>query len=181
MSWRAGIHGYVTQWNVLTGIVSRPHAPHLARPAKFERDCFSYKAATVEIWFMHRAAQKVGMGADLGLQIWPDDYGLAFAFTPPSAAWSLVCGIAEGRYDRCSAGYSMEVASTQRHGSVIFDNISQARLNEISICPQGACPGAVCWHSGNGRHALSPHAAALLPGWERSRSAHPRCIDGRLE
>jgi phage head maturation protease len=169
MSWRAGIHGYVAKWDVVTATVSRPHAPHLARPARFERDCFSYDAATVEIWFMHRAAQVIGMGGDLGLQIWPDTYGLAFAFKPPATAWDLVCGIAEGRYDHCSAGYRMEAATTQRQAGTAFDSISRATLNEISICPRGACPGAVCWHAANAPRALPPHAATLLPTWQRGR------------
>ncbi|WP_443026753.1 HK97 family phage prohead protease [Sphingomonas sp. CV7422] len=169
MSWRAGIHGYVARWGVVTGVIGRPHAPHLARPARFERNCFSYDAATVEIWFMHREAQKVGGGKDIGLQIWSDDYGLAFAFKPPSTAWSLVCGISEGRYDQCSAGYDMEAATTQRQGNVFFDSVSRATLNEISICPRGACPGAVCWHAAAHPLGLPPHAAALLPIWEASR------------
>lgn len=169
MSWRSGIHGYVARWNVVTGIVGRPHAPHLARPARFERDCFSYDAATVGVWFMHREAQVIGVGSDLDLQIWSDDYGLAFSFKPPTTGWSLVCGVVEGRYDQCSAGYGMEAASTQRQGSVFFDSISKARLNEISICPRGACPGAVCWHAAANPRGLPPHAAALVPGWEASR------------
>jgi phage head maturation protease len=120
---------------------------------------------------MHRQVQAIGTGAELGLQIWSDTYGLAFAFKPPSTAWSLVCGVAEGRYDQTSAGFRIDAATTERQGSVVFDDISCASLDEISICPRGACPGALCWHIGNGPRALLPQAAALLPGWEVGRSA----------
>lgn len=172
MSWRAGIHGYVARWGVVTKPIGRPHAPHLSRPARFERGCFIYDPAKVAVWFMHRQAQQVGVGAALNLRIWPDAYGLAFAFKPPETAWSLVCGISEGRYDECSAGFGIEQMTAGWNGSVHFDSISRARLHEISICPRGACPGAVCWHSGNGDAAISPAAAALLPGWRRSRAEH---------
>jgi phage head maturation protease len=169
VSWRAGIHGYAAKWGVVTATPSRPHGPHLARPVRFERDCFSYDAATVGVWFMHREAQKVGTGAQLGLQIWSDDYGLAFSFKPPSTAWSLVCGISDGRYDRCSVGCVINAASTQDAGGVVFDSIAAATLDEISICPRGACPGAVCWHAAAEPWTLRPHAAAVLPIWEASR------------
>jgi len=172
VSWRAGIHGYVARWGVVTAPLSRPAAPHLSRPARFERDCFSYDASAVEIWFMHREAQAVGLGADLDLEIWPDAYGLAFAFKPPTSAWNLVCGVAEGRYDQCSAGFGIGDRTVERHGSLVFDSISYAALREISICPRGACPGAICWHAGNGPAAISRAAKILLPGWTRSRAAH---------
>ena len=172
MSWRAGIHGYVAKWNVVTGAIGRPNAPHLARPGRFQRDCFSYDASTVEIWFMHRCAQAIGVGADLDLEIWPDAYGLAFAFRPPTTAWNLVCGVAEGRYDQCSAGFGIGGSTVERQGSLVFDSIFFAALREISICPRGACPGAICWHSGNGPAAISREAKALLPEWSRSRAAH---------
>lgn len=172
MSWRAGIHGYVARWGVVTGAIGRPHAPHLSRPARYERNCFIYDPAKVEVWFMHRQAQSVGVGAALNLRIWPDAYGLAFAFKPPGTpwGWSLVCGIAEGRYDQCSAGFTMESATEDRLGGVAFDSIARATLREISICPRGACPGAVCWHSANDPAVLDPAAAALLPGWEQGRA-----------
>ena len=171
MSWRAGIHGYVAHWDVVTGMIGRPHAPNLARPGRYQRNCFTYDPATVAVWFMHREAQAVGVGADLDLEIWSDAYGLAFAFKPPATAWSLVCGVAEGRYDQCSAGFGISDSTVERHGSVVFDSISRATLREISICPRGACPGAICWHAGNGPGAISPAAKALLPGWTRSRPA----------
>ena len=169
MSWRAGIHGYAARWGVVTAPLSRPQAPHLSRPARFERDCFSYDASSVEIWFMHRETQAVGVGGNLSLQIWSDAYGLAFAFKPPATAWSIVSGVSEGRYDQCSAGLFIEAATTQQQAGVAFDSISRATLKEISICPRGACPGAVCWHAATSPRALPPYASALLPTWEDSR------------
>ncbi len=174
MSWRAGIHGYVARWNVVTGIVGRPHAPHLARPCRYEPDCFTYDATQVEVWFMHRQAQNFGRGAELGLRLWSDSYGLAFAFTPPLTAFSLVCGIAESRYDQCSAGFVMDAKTTEQQGNILFDSISRATLTEISICPRGACPGAICWHIGNGPRAISPAARELLPIWEGRSFAQRR-------
>ena len=169
MSWRAGIHGYVARWGVITAPIGRPQAPHLSRPARFERNCFTYDASSVEVWFMHRRAQSVGVGANLGLQIWPDAYGLAFAFTPPASAWNLVCGIAEGRYDQCSAGFMIDDSTVAGQGGVVFDSILEATLCEISICPRGACPGTACWHSANVPHGLPAHASAVLPHWVRGQ------------
>ncbi|WP_082458036.1 HK97 family phage prohead protease [Sphingomonas sp. Leaf10] len=172
MSWRAGIHGYVAQWDVVTGVIGRPNAPHLARPGRYNRDCFIYDPARVSVQFMHRGTQVVGTGKDIDLDIWADAYGLAFAFTPPETAYDLVCGIARGTYDQCSAGFTCLERATARHGGSELDDIGSAVLREISICPSGACPGAVCWHSGNAIDALSPVAASLLPGWHRGRAAH---------
>lgn len=172
MSWRAGIHGYAARWGVVTAPLSRPRAPHLSRPARFERDCFYYDAAAVQIWFMHRETQVIGVGADVDLRMWSDAYGLAFAFKPPTSAFNLVCGIAEARYNQCSAGFAIERATTAPYGSTGLDSVSRAKLNEISICPRGACPGAICWHSGNGPVALPSYAASLLPQWELSRSRY---------
>lgn len=169
MSWRAGIHGYVARWGLVTAPVGRPNAPHLSRPARFERDCFTYDAASVEIWFMHRSAQVVGVGSDLNLQIWPDAYGLAFSFTPPSTAYSLVCGIADGRYAECSVGCIVESSNVASQAGVVFDSISAATLSEITICPRGACPGTACWHAANVPQGLPAHASAVLPQWLRGR------------
>ncbi|WP_414712116.1 HK97 family phage prohead protease [Sphingomonas sp. CFBP9019] len=164
MSWRAGIHGYAARWGVVTAPLSRPHAPHLSRPARFERGCFSFDASSVEMWFMHRDAQSFGRGDALGLQIWEDSYGLAFAFTPPSSAYSMVCGVADGRYAQCSVGIAIDSSSIEPYGSGV-EAISSARLNEISICPRGACPGTACWHAANVPYGLPAHAQAVLPIW----------------
>lgn len=171
MSWRSGIHGYAAKWNVVTDVASRPHAPELARAARFERNCFAYDAASVGIWFMHRSSQRLGVGAELGLQIWPDHYGLAFAFTPPSslAGVSMVSGISGRRYNNCSVGAEILDASLDYHGHVIFDNIRRARLNEISICPRGACPGAVCWSVEHPTAYLWPELRSIAEGHARGR------------
>ena len=87
MSWRAGIHGYAARWGVITAPLSRPGAPHLSRPARFERNCFAFDPAQVGVWFMHRDQQVIGRGAQLQLEMWEDGYGLAFAFAPPANAY----------------------------------------------------------------------------------------------
>lgn len=168
MSWRAGIHGYAARWDVVTAPLSRPQAPHLSRPARFVRGCFNFDARSVEMWFMHRNAQSFGQGDALGLEIWEDNYGLAFAFTPPSSAYSMVCGVADGRYAQCSVGISIEQSAVEPIGAGV-EAISSARLNEISICPRGACPGTACWHAAHVTYGLPPHAQALLPTWVRGR------------
>ncbi|WP_443024468.1 HK97 family phage prohead protease [Sphingomonas sp. Leaf357] len=155
----------MARWGVVTGPIGRPNAPHLSRPARFERNCFTYDAASIEIWFMHRRAQSYGAGESLDLRIWPDAYGLAFAFRPPASAHSLVCGVADGRYAQCSAGFAIEANTVVSQGGVVFDSISRAALSEISICPRGACPGTACWHAANVPHGLPAHAAAVLPHW----------------
>lgn len=172
MSWRAGIHGYVAKWDVVTGVIGRPNAPHLARPGRYGRDCFIYDPARVSVQFMHREAQVIGTGAAIGLDIWPDAYGLAFAFTPPASAYHMVSGVARGSYDQCSAGFTPLEATTSQHAGIVLDDIASAVLHEISICPRGACPGAICWHSGNGVGGLSATATSLLPGWQHGRSLH---------
>ena len=172
MSWRQGIHGYAARWDAITAPLSRPNAPHLSRPARFQRDCFAYDPATVEIWFMHRGAQVIGRGAELGLEIWADDYGLAFAFTPPAGAYSLADGVADGRYAQCSVGAGIAESSPVPHHNGYLDIITLAGLREISICPVGACPGAVCWHAAAPSAHLPALTAALVPTWMRSREAN---------
>ena len=167
MSWRAGIQGYAARWDVTTAALGRPQAPHLSRPAIFQKGCFLYDPDRVAIWFMHREAQPVGVGSRISLDMWEDDVGLAFTFKPPEAAFSVVAGIADGRYSHCSVGISIH-ASTM-HGGV--ESISSAVVREVSICPRGACPGAICWHIGNGDAALPSEARALLPGWNRGRAS----------
>jgi len=169
VSWRAGIHGYAARWDVLTAPIGRPNAPHLSRPARFERNCFRYDASRVEVWFMHRSEQAVGVGSRLDLKIWPDAYGLAFSFTPPTTAYSLVCGIAEGRYAQCSVGCTIENSNATYLADIGFDSIVAATLSEITICPRGACPGTACWHAANAPHGLPAHASAVLPQWLSGR------------
>lgn len=112
MSWRAGLHGYVAKWGVVTSSLSRRFGPDPLRPVPFERDCFSY----------------------------------------------------------ATAGFGVDAMTLPHQGGVAFDSISKTWLTEISICPRGACPGAVCWHAAAEPWALRPHAAALAPGWEASRA-----------
>lgn len=176
MSWRAGIHGYAARWNVVTAPLSRPNAPHLSRPARFERGCFAYDLANVGIWFMHRQVQSYGLGASLGLEIWEDEQGLAFAFRPPATAYSLVCGVADGRFAACSVGFTIADSREEQYGGETIDGIRLAGLTEISICPSGACPGAVCWHAANEPHAISPIAAAALPIWREGRRDRQRHV-----
>jgi phage head maturation protease len=120
---------------------------------------------------MHRQAQCIGTGAVLGLEIWEDAYGLAFSFRPPETAYGFVSGIAQGRYAQCSVGFLPIVKVDEGAG---VDAIVSGHLNEISIVPRGACPGAICWHSGNGVAALPPAARAVLPGWEVGRVTRHR-------
>lgn len=168
MSWRAGIHGYAAKWGVVTDPLVRPNAPHLSQPARFGRGCFAFDAAAVEIWFMHRHAQSFGRGEDLGLKIWEDNYGLAFSFIPPPTAYSMVSGVADGRYAQCSVGVSILTSQIEPYG-VGVEAISSAWLSEISICPRGACPGTACWHAANVSMGLPAHAQAVLPNWTRGR------------
>lgn len=116
MSWRAGIHGYAAQWGVVVTPVSRPSASHLSSHVRFKRGYFTYDPAQVEIWFMHRNAQTFGRGDRLGLEMWDDAYGMAFAFKPPADGWNLVCGIATGSYDNCSVGGAINERKTGRDG-----------------------------------------------------------------
>ena len=136
MSWRAGIHGYVAQWGVVTAPLGRPLAPHLSRPALYQRGCFAFDPHRVAVWFMHREGQSFGVGSAIELDMWEDDYGLAFAFVPPPTSYSLVCGIAQGRYAECSPGIKI-AESTIVWG---VEHIGFAVVDEISICPRGACP-----------------------------------------
>lgn len=170
MSWRQGIHGYAARWGVETQPLRRPNAPHLSRPARFTKGCFIYDPAHVAVWFMHNGHQCFGTGPVIGLDVWDDDYGLAFAFTPPPTAYSLVCGIAEGRYAQCSVGFGLTAGRLEPMRGGTGDVVTSAVLTEISIVPFGACPGTACWHSANVAGGLPSHATALAPRWAQGRA-----------
>lgn len=161
MSWRAGIHGYAARFEVVTAPTTN------GRSVLFEPGCFQIgDARKVPIWFMHRSWQSYGRGDDLNLELWQDDYGLAFSFIPPSSAFSLVSGIADGRYAECSVGFAVAV------GNAAYDRVADTPLREISIVSKGACPGTACWHAANAPDGIPAHARAVSDRWATGRARY---------
>lgn len=168
MSWRQGIHGYAARFGVVTMPVSGAAAPRV----RFEPGCFEFTAAEVGIWFSHRPWHSYGSGRELHLDIWQDANGLAFSFlpSPHPSSFGLVRGIADGRYAQCSVGWLTISSVILGSGSDAVESISRARLNEISILPEGACPGTACWHSANAPAGIPAHARAALDQWQTGRA-----------
>lgn len=164
MSWRSPLCGYAARF----GVVTHPVSAVRPRPVRFEMGCFEIgDPKQIPIWFMHRDWQSYGAGDDLKLELWQDAYGLAFTFIPPPNAYSLVSGIAEGRYSECSVGFG-----APPFGGSSFQSIELTQLREISICPEGACPGTAIWTSANERSHLPANARAVYDQWHTSRARH---------
>jgi hypothetical protein len=85
---------------------------------------------------------------DRSLRLWESSFGLQFEadLEPTRAGYGLAGGIRSGTYCAVSCLYPAD--RTSRIETIAGERIeivSRTRIEEVSIVPQGACPGAVAW------------------------------------
>lgn len=157
MSWRSPVRGYAHIWSRVSVGIAGNGSPvrSITRPGAIAI------GGSVPVLYGHDFARPRASAVD----VWADDFGVAFEFVPLAGplGYSLVSGIAQGRYSDCSCGLADEVFAVLADGVTIA--ISSARLTEISILPRGGNPGAAAWSTAYPLHQISPEARALEPRW----------------
>jgi HK97 family phage prohead protease len=166
MHW-SPIAGYAAHWgvrfrpeNVETDIVLRP-------------GCFSM-IRSIALRFDHDEGRDFGVTTRIGnLALWQDDIGLAFEAHLPvnRGGASLYNGVVTRAFNEMSVAFEWGFHAVPIDGDA--QEITWAALREISITPNGACPGTAAWLRDAEDQDLPLRARALARTWRASRDKIP--------
>jgi uncharacterized protein len=126
--------------------------------------------------FAHEHNWRIGWTRDRSLQLWQDSYGLAFQLDVPAthSGLGLVDGIKRGNFRGCSFHNADDRAVAfdvvNEHGREVHV-VRRINVDEISICPAGRNPEAVCWLDAEDPEALPPHIRDARSRWLKGRVA----------
>jgi len=160
------IRGYAALFDTLSRPCNRPE-PLIVRPG-----AFALAGAGISLHLLHDRTRAYAGTANGSMRVWADKTGLAFEADErtDSAGWGFANLIARGQCVEASVGYGDRWAATMEEvDGELVEIITRTRVEEISLCDRGGCPGTAVWlHDG----PMSPRAAALAPHWSVGRMAH---------
>lgn len=163
MQW-SPIAGYAAHW----GVRFRPE--NVKTDIVLRAGCFS-TVRNIAMRFDHDEARDFGVTTRIGnLMLWQDAIGLAFEACVPATCMgaSLYNGIASRAYDQVSVAFEQDFRAVPVDGDA--REITWAALREISITPNGACPGTAAWLRDAEEQDLPPVARHLARAWRASRN-----------
>ncbi len=172
-------HGRPIYVQGYAGVFDSPRAdghPEIVRPQAFDR-VLKHPRAGFNLQFHHGGLEFIaGSFASDTLQVWSDDFGLAFQAGPYTACGrnvALLGSIARGEIRGASWSGSLSTAQ--------FENLNGERtrvirrfssLDHIAVVAEGAYPDAGCWLSSEYPYDLPRRLRALSEIWAASRPRH---------
>jgi HK97 family phage prohead protease len=162
------ICGYASVFNVLYDL-----AGTLERIAPGAFNLGRYETAAL---FAHEHDWRIGWTRDRSLQLWQDSFGLAFRLDVPAThgGLGLVQGIRANNFRECSFHNADDRAvafDVVNEGGREVHVVRRININELSICPAGRNPEAVCWLDAEDPEDLPPHVRHARAQWLKGRVA----------
>ena len=130
---------------------------------RIEPGAFRLAGAIIPLCFGHDPTRAYASTFDRSLRLCQTDVGLQFEADVDD--YSLIGGIVRGVYNAVSVLYPADRQSrVETIAGERVEVIERTRIGEVSIVPEGACPGACAWLADQAIDEMRPEVrtAALL-------------------
>jgi len=161
------VHGYALRIGVTSAHEDRT-------PIRLTAGCFNLLRGWPFLCFMHEPSRKFAWQGNGSLKIDADSYGLRFAAAVSyDEGHQLLGGIHDGRFNNCSVMINRHQSEYVHENGHRVELISKCSISEITICPQGAIAGSVCWLGDLPREEIRPECREAYQQWHKNAADAP--------